>query len=445
MKINRIKTGISIFLFISVAILPFRMQAQEGWTLRQCVEYAIEHNLTVLRTENQVKQSEVDVNTAKWARLPDLNGSASQSFNWGRTISSETNGYVNSRNTYADFSLKTNVPLFTGFELPNRYALAKLDLRAAVEDLNKAKEDISISVISAYLQVLFNGELLNVAKEQVTLSKEQLTRMIRMEEVGKASPAQVADARARVAQDEMSVVQAKNDYNLSLLELTQLLELPTPEGFTLAVPQEEPLFFPLTSPDEIYLQAVPIKSSILAAQYRLEGSAKNIRIAQSGYYPKLSFGGNLNSGFGTLKGKAGENFFSQLDNRFGQSIGVSLSVPLFNRFSTRNRVRTAKLQQTLYSIRLDEAKKELYKEIQQAWYNAVAAEAKYRSGEAAVFANESAFRLMREKFENGKATSIEYSEAKLNLMKAVSERIQAKYDYLFRTKVLIFYKGEPIY
>jgi outer membrane protein len=439
MKIKPICIALASVLSIS------SVAAQNGgWTLRQCIAHAIENSLAVQRAENLAGQSKVEVNTAKWARLPNLNGSTSQNYSWGRAASPIDNSYSNTNNSTANFSLSTNVPLFTGFELPNQYSLSKLNLKAAIEDLNKAKNDMAINVASAYVQVLFNQELALVAKEQMALSKEQLNRMTRLAEVGKSSPAEVAEAKARVAQDEMSAVQADNNYGISLLELSQLLELPTPEGFFLAAPDEEPDFGKLTPPDAIFVQALAARPEILAAQYRLEGSEKNIRMAQSGYYPTLSFSAGLGSSFYTTKGRAGDDFFTQLDNHFNKYLGFSLSVPIFNRFATRNRVRNAKLQRLSYSIQLDETKKGLYKEIQQAWYNAVAAEAKYNSSVAAVGANEESFRLMGEKFENGKATSIEYNEAKLNLMKALSDKIQAKYDYMFRSKVLDFYKGEPI-
>lgn len=435
----------TILIALIGALFLSSVVAQEKvWTLRQCIEYAIVNNLTIQRAENMTEQSKTDVSTAKWARLPNLNGSASQNYSWGRAASPVDNSYTNTNNSTANFSLSTNVPLFTGMELPNQYALSKLNLKASIEDLNKAKDDISVEVASAYVKVLYNQELAAVAKEQVKLSKEQLNRMIRLHEVGKAAPAEVAEAKSRMAQDQMSEVQAENNYNLSLLDLSQLLELPTPEAFVLESPQEEPNFEELTPPDAIYLESLTFRPEILAAHYRLEGSEKNIRIAQSGYYPTLSFGAGLGSSFYTTKGRAGQDFFTQLDNHFNKYIGFSLSVPIFNRFATRNRVRNAKLQHQNYAIRLSETKNGLYKEIQQSWYNAVAAEAKYNSSVAAVAANEESFRLMGEKFENGKATSIEYNEAKLNLMKALSDRIQSKYDYMFCTKVLNFYKGEPI-
>ncbi|MDR3118244.1 MAG: TolC family protein [Mediterranea sp.] len=439
MNIKPIHAAIAGLLLVSPAAAQ-----NEGWTLQQCVAHAIENNLTIQRAENQAEQSKVEVNTAKWARLPNLNGSANQNYSWGRAASPIDNSYTNTNNSTSNFSLSTNVPLFTGLELPNRYSLSKLNLKAAIEDLNKAKNDIAINVASAYVQVLFNRELAQVANEQAALSKEQLNRITRLAEVGKSSQAEIAEAKARVAQDETSAVQAANNYNIALLELSQLLELPTSEGFSLASPDEEPDFGKLTPPDAVFVQALTARPEILAAQYRLEGSEKNIRIAQSGYYPTISFSAGLGSNFYTTKGRAGDNFLTQLDNHLNKYLGFSLNMPVFNRFATRNRVRNAKLQKQSYSIQLDETRKSLYKEIQQAWYNAVAAEAKYNSGVVAVAAGEEFFRLVGEKFENGKATSIEYNEAKLSLMKALSDKIQAKYDYMFRSKVLDFYKGKPI-
>ncbi len=341
-------------------------------------------------------------------------------------------------------NLSTNVPLFTGLQLSNQYSLAKLNLQAAIEDLNKAKEDIAINVTSAYLQVLFNLELNKVAQNQVELSKDQLKRIKGLYDVGKASPAEVAEAQARVAQDDMTAVQADNTYKLSLLSLSQLLELPTPEGFVLENPKEELKFEPLTAPDDIYIQAIAYKPGIKAAEYRLQGSLRSIRIAQSEFYPQLSFSAGLGSSYYTLNGESESGFARQLKNNLSKSVSFNLSVPIFNRFSTRNRVRTARLQQSNLALQLDNTKKVLYKEIQQAWYNAVAAESKYNSSEVAVKANEESFRLMSEKFNNGKATFVEYNEAKLNLTKALSDKLQAKYDYLFRTKILDFYKGEII-
>lgn len=424
-------------------------QAQEEWTLRRCIDHAIEHNIEIRRAENAAEQSAVGVNTAKWARLPNLNGGAGQNWNWGRTqtaVKDEATGdystvYVNTNSNSTSMSLSTTVPLFTGLELPNQYALAKLNFKAAVADLERAKEDISINVASAYLLALLDKELHQVALGQVELSREQLARLTRLAELGKASPAEVAEAKARVAQDEMNAVQADNNYRLALLDLSQLIELETPEGLALPRPAAMSDLPVLTPPDEVYQTALTAKAAVRAAQYRLEGSKHSIRIAQSNYYPQLSLNGSLGTNYySTLE----RSFSRQMRDNFSKYVGFNLSVPVFNRFSTRNRVRVARLQQEEYALQLDNVKKALYKEIQQAWYTALASESKYTSSRTAAEAGKEAFRLMSEKYDNGKATAVEYNEAKQNLMRAQSDELQAKYEYLFRTKILDFYKGVAI-
>lgn len=443
---------------INIAILFFAgaitCSAQESenplrnYSLRQCIDYAIEHNINVRQSANAVERSAVDISTAKWARLPNLNGSASQNWRWGRNVVTETddngNQYQVYKNTYnygTNVSLSTSVPLFTGFEIPNQYALAKLNFKAAVADLEKAKEDIAIQVASSYLQVLLTQELKQVAINQTELSKEQANRIVRLFELGKASPSEVAEAKARVAQDQMNATQADNNYQIALLDLSQLLELSNPHLLSIQDADTAFTLSPLTPPDEIYQYALSTKPEIQAAQYRLLGSEKNIRIAQSAFYPHLNLGGDWGTGYSS---DLIPDFGSQMKGNRSKSIGLSLSIPLFNRFSTRNRVRTARLQRINQDLQLDNTKKVLYKEIQQAWYNALAAESQYNSSEAAVKANEESFRLMSEKFNNGKATFVEYNESKLNLTKALSDKLQAKYDYLFRTKILDFYKGQII-
>lgn len=432
--------------FVTIAVLSAgSAMAQKQWNLKQCIEYAIEHNLTIKQQEAAKDESAVDLNTAKWSRLPDLNGSASHSFNFGRSLQMDnTYQQLNTQNT--GLNLSTSIPLFTGMQIPNQIALSKLNLKAAVEDLNKAKEDISIQVTSAYLQVLFNEELAKVAHEQVALSEEMLKQKTAFFKVGKASEAELYEAKSRAAQDQLSAVQADNEYRLALLDLSQLLELPTPEGFAIVSPSidEDKDFSILTSPVDIYSEALLIKPSIKAAQYRVEGAQKSIRIAQSGYYPQLSLGAGIATSYYNVSGRENGNFGSQLRDNFSQYIGLSLNIPIFNRFSTRNQVRKARIQQTTLNWQLEDAKKALYKEIQQAYYNAVNAESKFESSRTADEAAKASFNLMKEKYANGKATSTEFNEARTNWLKAVSDRIQAKYDYLFRTKILDFYKGVPL-
>ena len=433
-------------LVLSVCLIMasgLSIQAQNAWSLQQCIEHAITHNLSIKQKEAARDQSAVELNTAQWSRLPNLNGNVGQSFNFGRAIQADnTYGNRNTRNT--NFSVGTSIPLFTGMQIPNSIALSKLNLKAATEDLNKAKEDISLQVASYYLQVLFNEELVKIAQRQVELSQEQLDRKVTFFKNGKASEAEVYEAKSRVAQDEYSLVQAQNNHQLALLDLSQLPELPTPENFQIETPNVEAFSTQLSLPDEVYAQALLNKPAIKAAQYRLEGAAKSIRIAQSAWYPQLSFGAGIGTNYYSITGIENASFGSQWHQNMNKYLQFSLSIPLFNRFATRNRVKSARIQRNALAWQLEESKKALYKEIQQAYYNARAAESQYQSSQTACQSAEASFKLMSEKYANGKATATEYNEMRATWMKALSEQVQARYDYLFRSKILEFYQGKQL-
>ena len=418
-------------------------QAQTTWDLRQCIEHALTHNLSIKQKEAARDQSAVELNTAQWRRIPNLNGNVGQSFNFGRAIQADnTYGNRNTRNT--NFSVGTNIPLFTGMQIPNNIALSKLNLKAAVEDLNKAKEDISIQVASYYLQVLFNEELVKIAQSQVSLSQEQLERKVTFFKNGKASEAEIFEAKSRVAQDEYSLVQAKNNHQLALLDLSQILELPSPEDFRIETPDVRAFAIQLSLPEDVYVQALLNKPVIKAAQYRLEGASKSIRIAQSGWYPQLTFGAGIGTNYYSITGIENASFGSQWHQNMNKYVQFSLSIPLFNRFETRNRVKSARIQRNALAWQLEEIKKTLYKEIQQAYYNALAAESQYQSSKTASQSAEASFKLMSEKYANGKANATEYNEMRATWTKALSEQVQARYDYLFRAKILEFYQGKQL-
>ena len=434
------RTVISLSLTLLGA---FQLQAQDTWDLQRCITHAIEHNLSIKQKEAARNQSEVELNTAQWSRMPNLNGNIGQSFNFGRALQADnTYGNRNTRNT--NFSLGTNIPLFTGMQIPNNIALSKLNLKAATEDLAKAKEDISIQVASYFLQVLFNEELTKIARNQVALSQEQLDRKIAFFRNGKASEAEVLEAKSRLAQDQLSLVQAENNHQLALLDLSQLLELPSPEGFQINVPDIDNFSVHLTLPEEVYAQAMLNKPAIKAAQYRMQGAEKSIKIAQSAYYPQLSFGAGIGTNYYRLSGIQNADFGTQWEQNMNKYLQFSLSIPLFNRFQTRNRVKSARIQHQALSWQLEESKKALYKEIQQAYYNALASESKYKSSLSASESAEASFKLMSEKYANGKASATEYNEMRTAWMRALSDGIQAKYEFIYRSKILDFYKGIPL-
>ena len=426
--------------------MPASVLAQQQWSLRQCIDYAVEHNIQVKQREVSRMQRELDVNTAKNSRLPDLSASASESFSFGRGLTAQ-NTYSNTNTSSTSFNLSSSVPLFTGYRIPRTLEMQKLNLEAATADLEKAKNDIRMQVAQAYVQILYNLELCEVANRQIEIDSMHVHRLTEMMKNGKASGTEVAQQEASLAQSRLTATQADNDYRLSLLSLTQLLELPSPEGFTISREVNQELWnevHTLPSPDVIYQEALIIKPEIQAEQSRLASSAKNIDIAKSAKLPSLSLSGGLGTNYYKTSGLPGDKFFKQLNNNFSQFLGLSLNVPIFNRFETRNNIKNAQLSQYNQQLQLDNVKKNLYKEIQQAYYNAVTSEAKYQSSEQAKRSQEEAFRLVSAKYEYGKANITEFNEAKNNLMKAESDLVRAKYEYLYQNALIDFYRGKDL-
>ena len=424
--------------------------AQTPWSLRQCIDYAISHNIEIQQRDNQRLQQEYQLSTARNSRLPDLNAQASENFSFGRAQTLD--GTYSNRNTNnTSFGLGTTVPLFTGYQIPNNIKLSQLNLEAATADLEKAKNDISMRVAQAYVQILYDMEIADVARRQIAIDSQQVVRLSAFVQNGKASQAELSQQQSTLAQARLTATQANNNLQLSVLTLTQLLELPTPDGFGIVRPElcgfsgdSGHSGISGMSPELIYQEALAFKPEVLAERLRLSASERNIDIAKAGLYPKLSFNAGLQTNYYKTNGIAADGFMSQMKNNFAQYVGVSLNVPIFNRFQTRNSIRSARLDRDSQQLALDNVKKTLYKEIQQVFYNVRAAQAKYQSSETATQSASDAFTLMQAKYENGKATSTEFNETKNNYLKAESNLVQARYEYLYQTALLDFYRGREL-
>jgi len=301
-----------------------------------------------------------------------------------------------------------------------------------------------MNIASAYLQVLYNKELYQVALEQVTLSQTQLTRYENMASLGKIPQGQVYEAKAQLAKDKFSATESQSNLQLSLLDLSQLLDLKEWSGFDIVEPaiDMKSLSLMISPADEVFNYAVGNKSTVKASEYKLKSSEKNLEVSKGAYYPRLSLGGSYSNGFyPDMK----MNFADQMNINARTAIGLSLSIPIFNRFDTRNNIKLSKIEVENAKLELDNTKKTLYKEIQQAWFNAKTASEKFQASAEAVLNTEEAYRFAEEKFNNGRSTIYEFNEAKMNLASARSNQLQAKYNYLFSVKILDFYKGESLH
>lgn len=424
------------------ALLSASLSAHAQWTLERCVAYAQEHNITLRQQENQTRQRELDVSTARNARLPDLNGGASESFSFGRGLTMD-NTYANKSTSSTSLQLSTSVPLFTGGRIPAQLRLARLNLEASTADLAKARESMALQVAQQYIQVVYGEELVAVARRQVSIDSMQVARLTAMLAAGKASRAEVAQQEATLAASRMTLTTTESDRQLALLNLSQLLELPTPDGFSVVMPTANPAES-VPSPDDIYAEALGVKPEIAVEQLRLKGTECSIQIARAALYPQLSLSGSLGTSYYKTSGMSGDGFGKQMKNNFNQGIGLSLSIPIFNRFQTRNAIRSARIDSDNQRLALDNAKKTLYKEIQQVWQNTVSADARLASSLVAKQSSAEAFELVRAKYENGKATVTEFNEAKNNLLRAESDATRARCEALYQRSLVQFYRGQKL-
>ena len=430
------------------AVIPLSAGAQEKqWTLRECCDYALEHNISIKQQQNQCRQQELQLSTAKNSRLPDLSASLGQNFSFGRGLTA-ANTYSNTNTSSTSLQLGTSMPLFTGFQIPNQIKLAKLNLEGATADLEKAKNDIRMRVSEAYVQILYNMEMADVARRQIDIDSAQVTRLEAFVKNGKAAEAELSQQKATLANSRLTATQALNNCRLAVLTLTQLLELPTPEGFAIVRPDISGLSgisgVSGLTPDLIYAEALGVKPEILSQQLKLKGHEHSIKIAQAANYPTLFLSGGLGTNYYTTSGFKSDAFGEQLKNNFSQYIGLNLNIPIFNRFQTRNNIRSARIDYENQQLTLDNTKKTLYQEIQKVYYNALNAQSKEEASLQAMESTKDAFELMQAKYETGKATITEFNESKNTYLKSESDLVQARYENLYQSALIDFYRGKDL-
>lgn len=434
----------TLFFIFSALLCAESLSAQKVWTLQECIEYALKHNITIKQQHNQVKQVEIERQELKNSYLPDLNLGGSQKLDFGRSLTRD-NTYEDSNSQSSSFSLTSEMPLFSGFRTSNSIARNKYDLQATKEGLEVIKNNLSLNITSCYFQILLQKEIYQIALEQIELTKEQESRTQLLVESGKVPQSQIYEMRAQIADDELTATEAKNSLRLSFLELIQLLEWEEDQPVDIATLTDTVVnHAKINSPKEIFQISLQVMPQIKESQYSLQSAQKNIKVMQAGYYPTLSLGAGISSGYYHVNGVENTAFNEQFKNNMQKTVYLSLNIPLFNRFSTRSKVRTAKVEANNASLSLENEKKKLYKEIEKAYTDAMAAKEKYSSTSKSVQANEEAHRYIHERYASGKATVYEYNESKLKLANAQSQQAQAKYMYLLKMKVLDFYTGIPL-
>ncbi len=453
----------------------------EIWPLEKCILYAIENNIQVKQMELSSEYNSNILFQSKLGVLPNLNAGASHSWSFGRALDETTYEFTKDQTVMSDnLYISSSVTLFNGLQTLNTIKLNQYNLMASLEDVDKIKNDISLSIALAYLQILLNIELLEVTNSQLEITNLQIERTRQLVEAGSLPHGSLLEIQAQAAAEELQQVNFQNQLDISYLTLTQLLELDSVGNFQIEIPDlplpEEK--FLLESVNEIYSAAEKILPQVKGADYQLKSSEIGLDIARGARSPRLSLSGSYGTRYsnilkkyalvpgetsdplpiGTVEGTGetvytfpqplvvSENypFGNQFTDNATYGVQFNLTIPIFNGWQTNTTISNAKISVLNSKYNLEYTRNMLYKEIQQAYADAVASLKKYRASEKAVSSMEESFRYTEQKFNVGMVTSVDYNTAKNQLMSTQSDLLQSKYEYIFKTKVLEFYRGNPL-
>ncbi len=463
------------FLTLSVTATAQTKDGDAGWTLEQCIDYALKNNLNIKQSELNTEVAKNTLTQTKANTLPTLNAGAAHTYNFGRTIDRYTNTFANQMVLSQNFYAATSVTLWSGLSQYNTIKQNDLSYQSSMQAVNQQRNDLSLNVATAFLQVVYADQLMLIQKNQVEISKEQLDRTIKLADAGTVAKSNVFDIEAQLAADEYNYISAESNYKIALLTLQQLMNLDSLQNFTIQKPIVEPEGMDLANVkvNDIYNVALKNQPSIKSAELSWRSAERGLTAAKGGWSPILLFSASIGTGYSGLNynynpvystypaGYTSDSatvfliqpglvqggrkpFVDQFKDNVNKSIGFQLNVPIFNGLRTHTSIQNSKLNVFNQKLSYDLARQQLYKNIAQAHANAVAAMEKYSSAKKATEAAEASYNFTETKFKAGAISAFDFSIAKNRVMKAQTDLLNAKFDYIFRLKVLDFYQGKPL-
>jgi outer membrane protein len=444
-----LKSIIISFCFILQSLF---ISAQKQWTLEECINYAHENNLQVQRENLTVSSAESNLLNAWFQTLPTANAFGNYTFNKGRAPNYDTYEYVDQAFEDGNVGVESRLNIFSG--LYNYFTIRQnsYNLLARLQQVESLKNNITISIGGSYLQILLNSELLKIAEDQIAITRQQVERNQKLVEVGNLSRGDLYEIQAQEAREAASVIKARNNLEISYLNLMQLMDLDASEAklFSIMSPKLEIEDASELRPvDSIYSDALKVMPMVKSAEYALEGSRRGLSAARGTRYPSLSarylyYTLYSEISVNPLDPVAPYRWQDQLQDKGYQQLSFSLEIPLFNRWNTQNSISQAKVSMLDAKLNLDQTRQTMYKSIQQAYADAKAALENYQANVESVRSMEEAFNYTEQKYNVGMVSAVDYNLAKNNLIKAQSDLLQAKYEYIFYTKMLDFWAGRPL-
>ena len=468
----------SIILSIVLLAMGFSLAAQQTWSLEDCLQYAMENNIQIKQSVLTTEYNENLLKQSKLGQIPSLSGSAGFNQSWGRALDQTTYQYTEDQaiGSY-NFGLSSYANLFNGLQVRNTIQQNELNLLASYQDVESVKNDISLSIAAAYLTIMFNQELVSVTESQIEVTGQQVERTKKMVDAGKLARGNYLEIKAQLASEELNLVNAENQLSISLLNLQQILDLPIDTAFKVLIPEladpdENPL---VADAQEVYGIAEDIMPTIKSAMLSLESAEKGLAIAKGGRSPQLYLSANYNTGYSDVREQvvevgppeqipigetmSGESvvsfpqeipvygaypFLDQVSDNRSSGIGLGLSIPIFNSWSINTNIANARIMHENAKLDLQSRKLTLYASVHQSYADALAALKKFNATQEALVSMEESFKYTEKKFEVGLVNTVDYNTSKNQLIATQSDLLQAKYDFIFKTKILNFYRGEPI-
>ncbi|MFO8066637.1 MAG: TolC family protein [Bacteroidales bacterium] len=467
-----------LFLFFIFSISHSYSQESENkvWTLQDCIEYAWDNNLVIKQQELGVGLAEQNLLQSRGNLFPTLNANASHGYNYGRTVDPFTNEFATESVQTNNFSISSGLTLFSGLQILNSIRQSKLELEASKYDVESVRNDIALAIASAYLQILYSIEMVEVNESQLEITKQQIERTKKLVESGAQPKGTLFNIEAQLASEELQLINAKNRLDLAYLDLIQLLDIKEADSFEISIPEveitdEDKLEY---TPLEMYSVAVSIQPEIKSSDIKVESAKKGLSIAKGGRSPMLSLRGAYGSGYSgasrevteVIMGEPTEigvtatgvsvyapsfeyetrikPFNDQLEDNLNRNFGLYLTIPIFNNFQVSSSVAKSKINVDNAKITSQRTRDQLFKTIQQAHADASAALKRFHASEVNVKALQESFRYIEQRFNVGMVNHFEYNDAKNRLVAAESEMLQSKYEYIFRIRILDFYIGNPI-
>lgn len=449
-------------------------------TLRQSIETGIANNLTVRQRDLDMQRANVGYRQAKGNRLPLLTGDILHGMNQGRSINPSNNEYINQQINVSNYSLNADVTVFNGFRLLNAMKQNALAYDASKMELQQAEYELTLNIILAYLQILNNEDQLALARNQAVLSRKQLERLEVLDKQGAIAPALLYDLRGQLANDELAIVNGQNVLNAARLSLAQLMNVPYDPNLKVERLNADQFSMGYQGDVEtVYQAAIKDLAMVKAVELRKQSAEKGVKSARGALTPSLYFTGNLNTNYfstGTREIRSGTftndptssfvtvngdkvtvfqttettfnekiGYFDQIRNNYGTFVGVGLRIPILNSFRARNQLSLAKIDLKSAEYNKKATYIQLRQSIEQAYFNMKAAEERYRVLTEQVEAFSQSFRAAEVRFNAGLGTSVDYLIAKNNLDRANINLVNARYDYVLRTKILDYFQSKPLW